>query len=54
MSIEQSVIKRIRDKAAPISHHMAQITGQRYVPKPYYYKNIETDEEYFTIAGALS
>ncbi len=54
MKRDKSIIQRIRDKQQPISRHIAEITGHRYVPKPFYFKNIETSEEYFTIAGALA
>ena len=52
MKDKKSIIQRVRDKQQPISDHIAEITGQRYVTKPHYYRHKETGEEYFTIAGA--
>ncbi len=54
MKHEKSVIKIIRDKKSNTSDHIAMITGRRYVPKPVYYRNTETEEDYFAISGALS
>jgi hypothetical protein len=54
MKKKKSVIQRVRNKQQPISDHIAEITRQRYVPKPYYYRHNKTGEEYFTIAGALA
>jgi len=54
MKHEKSVIKKIRDKKSNISNHVALITGKPYVPKPVYYRNTETDEDYFAISGALA
>lgn len=33
--------------------HIAHITGERYVRKPYYYRNIENGQEYSHIAGGI-
>lgn len=53
MKDKKSVIQRVRDKQQPISNHIAEITGQQYVTKPYYYRHEETGEEYYTITGAM-
>mgnify|MGYP001819833757 FL=1 len=54
MKNKKSVICRVRDREQPISDHIAEITKQRYVPKPYYYRHRKTGEEYYTIGGALA
>jgi hypothetical protein len=49
-----SIIKAIRSKRHEFDQHIAKITGRRYVPKPRYYKNTETGEDYYALAGALA
>ena len=53
MKHEKSVIKIIRDKKSSTYDHIAVITGKRYAPRPVYYRNTETNEDYFAISGAL-
>jgi len=51
---QKSIIKKIRGKKPPNVDHIAMITGSRWVPKPAFYRNIETGEDYFDIAGAVA
>ena len=50
----ESIIKAVRSKRHESDQHIARITGRRYVPKPTYYKNTQTGEEYYALAGALA
>ena len=50
----KSLIQKIRDKKLANEDHISEITGVSWVPKPDYYRNTETGEEFFDIFGALS
>jgi hypothetical protein len=54
MKQQTSIIKKIRTKKPPNVDHIAMITGIRWVAKPPFYRNIETGEDYFDIAGAFA
>ena len=54
MKQQTSIIKKIRTKKPPNLDHIAMITGSRWVAKPPFYRNIETGEDYFDIAGAVA
>ena len=43
-----------RDNQIRASHaHIAEITGERYVKKPHYYRNIQNGQEYSHLAGGI-
>ena len=50
----KSLIQKVRDKKLPNEDHISEITGVTRVPKPDYYRNTETGEEFFDIVGALA
>jgi hypothetical protein len=52
----KALIKKVREKGRDRDHdeHIAQVTGQRQVPVPAYYRHIETGEEFYDISGALA
>jgi hypothetical protein len=50
----KNIIRSIRSKSHEDNRHISKITGVREAPKPTYYKNTETDDEYYDIIGALA
>ena len=50
----KSIIKMVREPEADLNERIAEITGQIYVRKPYYFVNQESGEEYYAITGGLS
>jgi hypothetical protein len=51
---EKSIIQVIRDKHHEFNEHIAELNGEHYVTIPNYYHNIETNEDYWAIVGALA
>ena len=51
----ETVIETIKDRGTitGADHHICQITGETYILKPTYYRNIETGMEYCHIAGGI-
>jgi len=50
----ESIIKAVRSKRHESDQHIARITGRRYVTQPTFYRNTETVENYYALAGALA
>ncbi len=50
----KSLIRKIRDKKPANVDHIAEITGARWTPKPDYYHNTETGEQFYDVAGAIA
>jgi hypothetical protein len=55
MSEIKSIIEIVKRKniVTGADSHIARITGERSVPKPHYYRNIENGQEYSHIAGGI-
>ena len=50
----RNIIRSVRSKSHEYNRHIAGITGVRIAPRPTYYKNTETGDEYYAIIGALA
>lgn len=48
------IIQKIKSKPPVNDDHISMITGQRTKTKATYYRNIETDIEYYHISGAIA
>jgi hypothetical protein len=53
---KKSIIEIVRDKRRDlvVDQHIAEITGKKYHPRPNHFRNKETGEEYYAIAGGLA
>jgi hypothetical protein len=51
---ERSIVEVVRDKHHDFNEHIAAVNGERYAPKPNYYHNRETGEDYWSLAGAVA
>jgi hypothetical protein len=54
MKNQKPIVKKIHGKKPTNDDHIAMITGIRCVPKPTFYRNRKTVEDYYDIAGAVA